>query len=166
MIARTESRIKNLNTQPPRLPFYIPLFNHVVRTFLRMGLPMGPVALLTVRGRNSGKPHRNPVGLFKHDGRRYLFSTFGDVNWVRNLRSARQASIRRGLRSEAVVPVELSTEEAALVLKEAVAPAFQGLGGKLFRDHMPLKPDSPLTDFITEAQRHTVFELRALTKKE
>src|SRR5215467_11704399 len=160
MIAKTEIKTEKMNEKLPHLPSYIPLINHAVRTFLRLGIPMGPVTLLTVKGRNTGKTRRNPVGYFKLNGRQYLFSTFGSVNWVRNLRAARQATVRKGLRSKKVVPVELSTEEAALVLKNAVAPAFQGIGGKIFRDHMPLKPNAPLNEFITEAHRHPVFELR------
>ena len=153
-------KISKLEAPLPHLPFYIRPINLIVRAFLRLGIPMGPVVLLRVRGRNTGKARRNPVGLFKDNGRRYLFSTFGGVNWVRNLRLAQQASIRHGWRTERVVPVELSLEEAALVLKKAVAPAFQGLGGMMFRDHFPLKPDAPFNDFLVEARRHPVFELR------
>ena len=69
---------------------------------------MGYVGLLTVKGRKTGKTRRNPVGLFQYNRKRYLFSTFGDVNWVRNLRSAREASVKRGFRSRRVVPVDLS----------------------------------------------------------
>jgi deazaflavin-dependent oxidoreductase (nitroreductase family) len=160
MIPKTEFETKKAAVPLPHLPYYIPLFNHAVRAFLRVGLPMGPVGLLTVRGRNTGKKRRNPVGLFTHDGRLYLFSTFGDVNWVRNLRSAKQAMIRHGWHNERVAPVELSPDEAAVILKNSVAPAFQGLGGMIFRDHFPLKPDSPHDDFVREAHRHPVFELR------
>ncbi len=63
-----------------------------------------------------------------------------------------------------VVPVELSPEDAVPVLKEVIAPAFQGLGGLIFRDHMPLKPDAPLSDFIIEARKHPVFELRPIVE--
>jgi deazaflavin-dependent oxidoreductase (nitroreductase family) len=160
MTARVDLKTNKLNAQPPHLPFYIRPINHIVRAFLRLGFPMGPVVLLRVRGRNTGKARRNPVGLFKDNGRRYLFSTFGAVNWVRNLRLAQQASIRHGWRTEKVIPVELPLEEAALVLKRAVAPAFQGLGGMMFRDHFSLKPDAPFNDFLGEARRHPVFELR------
>ena len=160
MIARTGSRISSTTSLPSHLPFYIPLFNHFIRTFLRIGIPMGYVTLLTVQGRKTGKPRRNPVGLFKHDGQRYLFSTFGDVNWVRNLRSAKQATMRQGWRRQSVIPVELSPEEAAVILKKAVAPAFAGLGGKVFGEHMPLKPDAPMGEFVEEAKRHPVFQLR------
>ena len=144
----------------PKLPFYIPLFNHMVRSFLRVGIPMGYVGLLTVKGRNTGKTRRNPVGLFQHNGKRYLFSTFGDVNWVRNIRAARTVKVKKGLRTRTLVPVELPLSDAAVVLKETIAPAFLGLGGKIFGSHFPLKPEDPMDKFVEEAKRHPVFELR------
>ena len=121
---------------------------------------MGYVGLLTVKGRNSGKTRRNPVGLFEHGGKRYLFSTFGDVNWVRNIRAARTARVQKGLKTRTVVPVELSLNDAATVLKETIAPAFLGLGGKIFGSHFPLKPEDSMDKFVEEAKRHPVFELR------
>ena len=156
MLAETYQKPSNL----PKLPFYIPLFNHAVRGFLRLGVPMGYVGLLSVKGRKTGKTRRNPVGLFIHSGHRYLFSTFGDVNWVRNVRSAKEVMIKKGFKSRTVVPVELSLEDAAVILKETVAPAFQGLGGKIFGSHFPLKPDDSMDMFVEEAKRHPVFELR------
>ena len=157
MIAKIETR---QTAELPHLPFYIPLFNHAIRSFLRLGVPMGYVGLLTVKGRKTGKPRRNPVGLFEYNGRRYLFATFGDVNWVRNIRAARNATIKKGLHTRRVVPVELSLPDAAEILKGAIAQAFLGLGGKIFGSHFPLKPDAPISDFVEEAKRHPVFELR------
>ncbi|HYY92649.1 MAG TPA: nitroreductase/quinone reductase family protein [Candidatus Dormibacteraeota bacterium] len=144
----------------PRVPFYIPLFNHAVRAFLRLGAPIGNVGLLSVPGRKTGKIRRNPVGFFQYNGRRYLFSTFGEVNWVRNLRSAKYVTVRKGLRTRNAIAVELNLSDAAEILREVIAPAFLGLGGKIFGSHFPLKPDSPRNDFIEEAKRHPVFELR------
>jgi deazaflavin-dependent oxidoreductase (nitroreductase family) len=158
MIAKTD--FKTRSTAPPKLPFYIPLFNHMIRSFLRLGVPLGYVGLLTVKGRKTGKTRRNPVGLFDYNGKRYLFSTFGDVNWVRNLRAARTATVQKGWHSRNVIPVELSPIDTAKVLKEAIAPRFLGLGGKVFGSHFPLKPDAPLDLFIEESKRHPVFELR------
>src|SRR5437867_10333612 len=125
MIAKTDFQTRS--TAPPKLPSYIPLFNHLIRSFLRLGIPLGYVGLLTVKGRKTGKTRRNPVGLFDHNGKRYLFSTFGDVNWVRNVRAAGTATVRKGWRSQRVLPVELSPVETAKVLKEAIAPRFLGL---------------------------------------
>jgi deazaflavin-dependent oxidoreductase (nitroreductase family) len=162
MIAKTNFKARS--TAPPKLPFYIPLFNHMIRSFLRLGVPLGYVGLLTVKGRRTGKTRRNPVGLFEYNGKRYLFSTFGNVNWVRNVRAARTATVQKGWHSQQVVPVELSPVETAKVLKEAIAPRFLGLGGKVFGSHFPLKPDAPLAAFIEESKRHPVFELRYANK--
>ena len=158
MIAKTGFEKKS--NAPPKLPFYIPLFNHAIRSVLRMGVPLGYVGLLTVKGRKTGKTRRNPVGLFEHNGKRYLFSTFGNVNWVRNVRVAGMATVRKGWRSQRVLLVELSPIETAKVLKEAIAPRFLGLGGKVFGSHLPLKPDASLAAFIEESKRHPVFEIR------
>ena len=143
------------------VPSIVPLFNHVIRSFLRIGVPMGPVGLLTVKGRMTGKSRRNPVGLFKHDGRSYLFSTFGNVNWVRNLRAAGQATIRRGFHKTQFIPVELTPEEAAPILKEAVAPFLRNRFAELILGpHFKVEPDAALSDFVEEARKHPVFELR------
>jgi deazaflavin-dependent oxidoreductase (nitroreductase family) len=156
----TKTGLEKKSNAPPKLPFYIPLFNHAIRSFLRIGVPLGYVGLLTVKGRKTGKTRRNPVGLFEYNGKRYVFSTFGNVNWVRNVRAAGTATVRKRWRSQRVLLVELSPIETAKVLKEAIAPRFLGLGGKVFGSHFPLKPDAPLAAFIEESKRHPVFELR------
>ena len=152
MIPKNETR---------HVPSIVPLFNHVIRCFLRISVPMGPVGLLTVKGRLTGKSRRNPVGLFKHDGRSYLFSTFGNVNWVRNLRAAGQATIRKGFHKTQVYPVELTPEEAAPILKEAVAPFLRNrFAESILGRHFKVEPDAPPSDFVEEARRHPVFEMR------
>src|SRR3989449_10809949 len=104
MITKTNLKTRGSAAPPPKLPFYIPLFNHMIRSFLRLGVPMGYVGLLTVKGRKTGKTRRNPVGLFDYNGKRYPFSTFGDVNWVRNLRATRTATIRKRWQSQQGIP--------------------------------------------------------------
>src|SRR5215472_3487774 len=61
-----------------------------IKGLLRLGLPMGPMVLLTVRGRKIGKAHTTPVDLFERDGHSFLVSTHRQEssNWVRNLRAA------------------------------------------------------------------------------
>ena len=41
-----------------------------LKTMLRAGVPMGPLALLSVRGRKSGKLYTTPVALVKQNGER------------------------------------------------------------------------------------------------
>ena len=75
-----------------RVPFFVPLFNPIARRLLRVGLPLGPNALLTVTGRKTGQPRSTPVAVVDLGGRRWVIGTFGEVNWVRNLRAAGQAT--------------------------------------------------------------------------
>ena len=63
---------------------------------------MGPNVLLTVRGRKTGQPRTFPVAILKTDDREYLFSAFGEVSWVHNLRAAGTATIRHGRRTRTV----------------------------------------------------------------
>src|SRR5437870_3605870 len=106
----------------PKVPFFVPLLNPLMAGFVRMGVPMGaPMSLLTVRGRISGRDRTTPVSIFEHNGERYLFGTFGNTQWVRNLRVAGEAVLARGQHRSRVVATELSAEEAGPVLQGALA---------------------------------------------
>ena len=94
-----------------------------LRHLLRAGVKLGTMALITVRGRTSGLPRTTPVTLLEQDGRRWLASPFGDVNWVRNLRAAGEATLTRGRHSEKISAVELTAAEAAPILKQSLARA-------------------------------------------
>src|SRR5881628_1490728 len=120
MKSRTESGMASSMVKTPHVPSYVPILNPLVHSLLRLGVPIGPMALITVRGRKTGKARTNPVAPFEHNGRRYLLSPYGHVNWVHNLRAAGKATLRRGWHKETVVAVELAPEEAAPVLREAI----------------------------------------------
>ena len=139
-----------------RAPFRIRLTNAIVQRLLALGLRIPPMVLLTVRGRRTGRQHTTPVGLLVQDGHRYLFSAFGEVNWVRNLRAAGVATIARGRQRETLPAAELTAEEAGQVLQSILkSPTF----GRLVRPYFPVASDAPLTDLIQEARHHPVFEL-------
>jgi len=74
-------------------PLFIHALNPLIGRLLRLGAPMGPNVLLTVRGRTSGQPRSFPVAVLEHDGHRYVFCPFGEVNWVRNLRANGDATL-------------------------------------------------------------------------
>lgn len=61
----------------------------ILKGLLRAGFPMGPMVLLTVRGRKSGEPRSTPVDLSERKGRSFLVTTHRQEssNWVRNLRA-------------------------------------------------------------------------------
>jgi deazaflavin-dependent oxidoreductase (nitroreductase family) len=87
--------------------------------------------LLTVRGRKSGQPRTVALAIIQRNGKRYVGSLFGIVDWVRNLQAAGEAVLTRGRRAETVTARELPQGEAALVLREDVKggnPFARGYG--------------------------------------
>lgn len=141
-------------TKTYRVTPFVRMGNLFTRAMIRGGLRIRNSALLTVTGRKSGKPRSVPVAIAERDGERYLIGAFGVVNWVRNLRAAGEATLTYSGITEHVTAVELSPEQAAPILKEAVAtaPAF-------VRSYFDVTADAPLDDFIREAPRHPVFRL-------
>ena len=139
-----------------RVTFAVRLSNKIVGFLLCAGVKIGPMVLLTVRGRKSGQPRTTPVALGERNGQRVLVGTFGNVNWVRNLRAAGEATLTRRRRSEEITVRELPPEEAAVALKEILptAPNF-------IKAYFDVTPDSPLEEFIQEAPRHPIFQVLA-----
>jgi hypothetical protein len=90
----------------------------------------------------------------ERNGQRYLVATFGLVDWVRNLRAAKEATLTRGRRPEAISVVELAPAEAAPILKSCI-----GTGGPITEGYFDVTPESPLQDFEREALRHPVFQV-------
>ena len=134
--------------------FAVRASNAIVTLLLRLGVPMGPMALLTVRGRKSGELRTTPIAIDVVDGRQWVIAPFGEVNWVRNLRAAGGGTIRRRGRTESIVAVELSPQDAAPVLKSAI-----GRGPSFIKSYFDVTPSSSLEDFEQEAVRHPVFRL-------
>ena len=126
----------------------------IFRLLLRAGVKIGRMSLLTVRGRKSGQPRTTPVWLAEYDGHRFLVSTYGQTNWVRNLRAAGEAILTRGRRSERIAVVEVGAKEAAPVLRYFVStvPA-------VVRPSFDVTPASPLSTFEQEVARHPVFRV-------
>ena len=147
--------------RPPSPPFFVGLFNPIARRLLRGGLPMGPNALLTVRGRSSGLDRTTPVAVASIGGHRWVIATFGDVNWARNLRAAGRATITVNRRPEAVDARELSASEAEAFYRDTLMPYVNsiplGLGRFLLGSLLGAK--ELLTDPHAAALHHPVFEL-------
>lgn len=135
-----------------KTPLFLNAFNILITTLLRVGVKIGSMTLLTVRGRKSGQPRTTPVWLSEHHGQRWLISPYGQVNWVRNLRAAGEATLTRGRHTERICSVEPSTQEAAPLLKQTLAEAPSFL-----RAYFDVTLDSPLEDFEREVLTHPVF---------
>lgn len=137
-----------------RPSFFLRVGNSFATVLLRVGVKLGPMVLLTVSGRKSGKPRTTPVAIADYAGNRYVVAPYGAVNWVRNLRAAGGGTLTRGRRSEPFRAVELSAHDAAPILKLAVGrvPSF-------LRSYFDVTPSSPLEDYEREAPRHPVFQV-------
>ena len=146
-----------------QIPFYTRLGNVLTLTLLRAGFKLVgpfiffgnyPMYLLTVRGRKSGQPRTVVLAIIERNGNRYVGSPYGIVDWVRNLRTAGEAILTRGRRSETVNVIELPKGEAALVLQEEVK------GGNPFGHYYGVTADSSLEEFERAAVTHPVFLLQ------
>ena len=150
------------STASKKAPSFVTRLNPIVNRMLGIGFPMGPNGLITVRGRTSGEPRTTPVAFVDIDGRTWVQSPFGDVNWVRNLRAAGQATITVGKRSEKVSAVELSKVEKVDFYREVLGPYVRRMRGGRFLARF-LGVSEILNDPIAAADGHPVFELRRET---
>ena len=64
-----------------QIPSWVPFFNLVAKPLLKLGVPMGPDVLITVRGRKTGLPRTTPVTICEYGGRRGFISPFGEMDW-------------------------------------------------------------------------------------
>jgi len=142
-----------------QVPFFVPLLNPVAQRLLRLGIPMGPNALLTVRGRKSGVPRTTPVAVVELDGRRWIIGTFGEVNWVQNLRAAGEAVLSHGGRREPVRAVALSPEQAAEFFVNRLIPYVRRVPMGRWLIGSALGARDILDEPDAAAHAHPVFEL-------
>jgi deazaflavin-dependent oxidoreductase (nitroreductase family) len=127
------------------------ILNFLAGTLVRLGLGPASRHLLTVQGRKSGRAYTTTVTVVDQGGRRYLVAPYGEVHWVRNARASPNVTLRRGRVTRLVRLAEVPvTERAAILqaylqLEPVTQPYFVAL------------PDSPLTAFALESERHPVF---------
>ena len=154
--------METMTESKTRVPSLVDIFNPLARWMLGAGLPLGPNALITIRGRKSGEPRTTPIALIEIEGRRWVSSPFGDVNWVRNLRASGEATLTVGRTQHAVTAVELSQEERVAFFRDLMGPFVRriplGLGRFLLGSVLGAK--EILDDPESAAVRHPVFELR------
>lgn len=146
-----------------RTPAYLRVANPVMRRVIGSGLPPGVNALLTVRGRKSGQLRTTPVAVIKLGGRRWMVGAFGEVDWVRNLRAAQEATLTAAGRRERIGATELSRREAEAFFGDVLKSYFRQ-SPPVVRSIMPVVLG--LRDAVRNphsgAERHPVFEIWAL----
>ena len=143
------------------VPRVVPLFNRLAKPMVAAGLPMGPNGLLTVRGRTSGEPRTTPLAIIEVDGRRWVWSPWGDVHWVRNLRAAGRATVTVRRHAQEVAAVELDPTERVAFFRDTFAPMARSIpfGARFVR----LFDGVDIGDPVAAAQDRAVFELRPLS---
>ena len=109
--------------------------------------------LLTTQGRKTGRARINPVVPVARGGRRWLVAPYGPVSWVRNARATGRVSLARRGSSRDYTVREVSPDEAGAVLQQYVRIA------RAARPYFRATKNSPVEDFVAEADRHPVFEL-------
>ena len=102
------------------VPRWLLAANRAALALSRLGLTMGPVGVLTVPGRRTGKPRSAPVSPLTVSGGRYVVSALPDSDWARNVRAAGHAQLSRGRRREPVTVTEVTDS----TLKEQVMRAY------------------------------------------
>jgi deazaflavin-dependent oxidoreductase (nitroreductase family) len=143
-------------------PGFVRLANPFLVGALRLGVPMGPNLLMTVRGRTSGLPRVAPVAVIELDGRRYIMGAYGATNWVRNLRAAREATLRVHGKDERVTARELIRDDATSFYREDLPRFIQNFpwyGRAFAKVFFGLVGPELANDPGLAAEKHPVFEL-------
>lgn len=112
-----------------RAPRSVTLTSSFLRALLTAGVPLGPNRLVTIRGRTTGLPRTTPLAVIKASGRRWVWSPWGEVQWVRNLRVAGTATITEHGRAEEVAATELDPNERVWFFRDVLAPLARSVPG-------------------------------------
>ena len=139
------------------VPTTVSLFSPLLKPLLAAGVPLGPNALVTIRGRKSGEPRTTPLAIIEVGGRRWVWSPWGDVHWVRNLRAAGSATVTIRKRTEEVHAVELDEPARVAFFRDVLAPFARSMrGGMAF---VRVIDQVDLADPVAVARDRRVFEL-------
>jgi F420H(2)-dependent quinone reductase len=144
-----------------------------MRSLIHAGVRIGTFAVLTVPGRNTGRPMSVPLVVFPFGDSDYLVASYGVVNWVRNLRANEgRAELRRSHAIEKISAIELPAEQAGPILRFSLhtgPPGIPRLIVRVFRrffvlPYLDVDMDSSEDDFVRAARSHPVFRLRPVVQ--
>jgi deazaflavin-dependent oxidoreductase (nitroreductase family) len=140
---------------PPK--WVLSLINPVIKLLLAARVPLGFNGLITIQGRKTGLPRTTPVAIVDVSGQRWVWSPWGEVQWVRNLRAAGKATITvRGRKTE-VRARELDRTERVGFFRDVLSPVAQRMpfGVRFIRIVDGVDLNRP----TEEAEGRPVFEL-------
>ncbi len=113
--------------QALRPPRGINIFNAVAKPLLARGVPMGSNGLLTVPGRRTGVPRTTALAIIQDGDHRWVWSPWGEVQWVRNLRAAGQATIKVRGRQYEVRARELDGTQRVAFFRDTLEPIARSM---------------------------------------
>jgi len=119
----------------------------------------GPVSVLTVPGRRTGKPRSTPVSPLTVQGLRYVVSGLPNSDWARNVQAAGHGQLSRGRHREPVTLIEVTDSR----LKEQVMRAYPRevpRGSPMFAQLGIVSSTDP-----DAADRVAIFELQAAANR-
>ena len=114
--------IKSAAGRSAGAPWWVTIFTPITRSVLGTRMPMGFNGLITIRGRKSGLPRTTPIAIIHVSGRRWVWSPWGEVNWVRNLRAAGEAQIAFRGRKDDVRATELDPTQRVAFFRDTLGP--------------------------------------------
>jgi deazaflavin-dependent oxidoreductase (nitroreductase family) len=112
----------------PRPPRWLKPMNKIMIAVQKLGIPTGPAMVLTVPGRQSGRPRSTPMTPFTLRGSLYTVAGFPGADWAQNARAAGAGTLARGRKSQRVKIVELTADEARPVLRSYPVEVPTGIG--------------------------------------
>ncbi|HEX5823317.1 MAG TPA: nitroreductase family deazaflavin-dependent oxidoreductase [Candidatus Limnocylindrales bacterium] len=140
-------------------PWWVTVFNPVARRVLATGVPLGFNGLITICGRKSGLPRTTPIAIIDASGRRWIWSPWGDVHWVRNLRVAGRATITVRGRNEDVAATELDPTQRVEFFRDVLGPVARDMRFGVW--FIRTVDGTDLDDPVKAAEGRAVFELHS-----
>lgn len=154
----TSDQMRNVTAEPTlRVPRRVLFFGAILKFLMKAGVPLGPNRLITVRGRKSGVPRTTPLAVIAIDGRRWVWSPWGESQWVRNLRAAGRATISARGRTEEVTATELNPSERVEYFRSDLGSFARSIPFGVW--FIRIVDGVDLNDPVTAAEGRRVFEL-------
>ena len=128
--------------------------NRLMASLAARGLGPSKMVMLELRGRSSGRARASAVNSVGVDGQRYLVSTRGESEWVRNVRAANGQAVMKRRGTRPVRLQELPAEQRAPIIQ-----AYLKENASVTKGFFGIEPDAPIEDFARIAGRHPVFRI-------
>lgn len=126
-----------------------PFFVRAVFNPIAMRLGLSGTETLVVTGRRSGKPQEIPVIPVEVNGKRYIVSTRGEAEWVRNVRATGTVElVRKGTHNR------YRASEVPIAERDPIIAAYRAKAGKTVESYWKTLPD---------AADHPTFRLEPAT---